>query len=70
MDSSNASNLLISGIYYIFVGLMAFFSLFGVYILIRYGKSIIFSLVLAIVYSIFFLQILAASHATLQSLLA
>jgi hypothetical protein len=70
MDSSNATNLLISGIYYIFVGIMGFFSLFGVYILIRYGKSIIFSLVLAVVFSIFFLQILAASHATLHTLLS
>lgn len=66
----NPTNLLISGIYYVFVGIMGFFSLFGVYILIRYGRSVIFSSVLAIIYSIFFLQILVQSIRTLHTLLS
>ena len=68
--NSTPANLLISGIFYVVVGIMGFFSLFGVYILIRYGKSIIFSLALTILYAIFFLQILAESYATLHTLLS
>jgi hypothetical protein len=67
--NSTPQNLLISGIYYIIVGIMAFFSLFGVYILIRYGKSVIFAFALAILYAVFFLQIFAESYATLHTLL-
>jgi hypothetical protein len=70
MNSSTPTNLLISGIYYVVVGLMGFFSLFGVYILIRYGKSKIFAFVLAILYTFFFLQILAGSYQTLHTLLS
>ena len=66
----NPSNLLIAGIYYILVFFLSLFSVFGVYILIRYGKSKPFSLTLAIVYSIFFLAILAQSYGTLQSMLS
>ena len=69
MTPSSPQNLLISGIYYVIVGFMAFFSLFGVYILIRYGKSVIFSLILTVLYAIFFLQILAESYATLHTIL-
>jgi hypothetical protein len=64
------TNLLISAIFYIAVGLMGFFSLFGVYILIRYGRSAVFALVLSALYAFFFLQILAESIATLHSLLS
>jgi len=66
----SSQNLLISGIYYVVVGIMGFFSLFGVYILIRYGKSVIFALALAILYAVFFLQIFAESYATLHILLS
>jgi hypothetical protein len=67
--NSTPANLLISGIFYVVVGIMGFFSLFGIYILMRYGKSVIFSLALAILYAIFFLQILAESYATLHTIL-
>jgi hypothetical protein len=63
-------NLLISAVYYIAVAIIGFFSLFGVYILIRYGKSIIFGFVLSIVYALFFIQLLAQSLTTLHSLLS
>jgi putative flippase GtrA len=70
MTPSTPANLLISGIYYVVVGIMGFFSLFGVYILLRYGKSVLFSSALAILYAIFFLQILAESYSTLHTLLS
>lgn len=68
--NSTPANLLISGIYYVVVGLISFLSLFGVYILLRYGKSVIFSLALAILYAIFFLQILAETYTTLHTLIS
>jgi 4-amino-4-deoxy-L-arabinose transferase-like glycosyltransferase len=68
--NSTPANLLITGIYYVIVGLMGFFSLFGVYILIRYGKSKIFAFVLAAVYAFFFLEILNGSYQTLHTLLS
>ena len=43
MNLSTPNNLLIAGVYFVLVGIMALFSLFGVYILIRYGKSVPFS---------------------------
>jgi len=63
------ASLIISGIYYVLIVFLALFSIFGVYILIRYGKSRPFSLTLAIIYSLFFLTILFQSYQTLHSLL-
>ena len=68
MDLTNPGNLIIAAIYYILVGIMAFFSIFGVYVLIRYGKSRTLSVVVSIIYIIFFLQILEQSYRTLQSI--
>jgi hypothetical protein len=70
MNFSNPTNLLIAGIYYLLVAFLSFFSIFGVYILIRYGKSTPFAITLAIVYSFFFLKILSESSLTLRLLLA
>ena len=70
MNTSNPANLLIAALYYILVGLLSLFSIFGVYILVRYGKSTPFAIVVSIVYMFFFLQILSQSYQTLQGLLA
>jgi hypothetical protein len=69
MDLSTPANLLVAGIYYLIVGLLTFFSLFGVYILIRYGKSTILSLIVAVLFSLIYLQILAQSYQTLRNIL-
>jgi len=69
MNLSNPANLLIAGVYYVLVGLLSFFSIFGVYVLVRYGKSTPFALTIAVIYSFFFLQILSQSYQTLQTLL-
>ena len=66
MNLSNPSNLLIAGIYYVLVAFLSFFSIFAVYILVRYGKSTPFAITLAIAYSFFFLKIVAESHQTLS----
>lgn len=62
MDFSNFNILLISGVYYILVILISFFSLFGVYILVRYGKSPLLGLGVALIYSFIFVEILINSH--------
>jgi hypothetical protein len=69
MNLSNPNNLLIAGIYFILVGIMSLFSLFGVYILIRYGRSVPFSITLSVLYVFFFLTILFQSYHNLSLLL-
>lgn len=70
MNLSSPTNLLIAGIYYVLVGVLTFFSVFGVYILIRYGKSTPLAFTVAVVYGFLFLTILAQSYSTLNNLLA
>ncbi len=70
MNLSNSTNLLIASIYYILVGLLALFSVFGVYILIRYGKSIPLAVTASVIYAFLFLTILAQSYQTLRGLLS
>lgn len=69
MDFSSPANLLIAGIYYILAAILAFFSVFGIYTLIRYGKSTILALTVSIIYCFLFLIILSTSYKTLQRIL-
>ena len=69
MNLSTPANLLIAGIYYLLAGAMTLFSLFGVYILIRYGKSAITALIVALLYGFIYLEILAQSYSTLKNIL-
>jgi hypothetical protein len=69
MNLSNPTNLLIAGVYYVLVITLSFFSIFGVYTLVRYGKSTPLAFSIAIIYAFFFLKILAESYQTLSSLL-
>ena len=64
------NEILISGIYYFLVAVLSLFSIFGVYILIRYGKSVPFALVVCLVYGFLFLTILAQSYQNLTALLS
>jgi hypothetical protein len=68
MDYSNPANLLIAGIYYVIATLIAFFSIFSVYILLRYGQNRALSLVVSVLYSLFFILLLQQSYSTLQSI--
>lgn len=70
MDTTSPANLLIAGIYYVLAGVLTFFSIFGVYILIRYGKSKTTSLAIAVIYSIIYLKILAESYGTLRAIIS
>ena len=53
-------------IYYVLVGICAFLAIFSVYVLVRYGQSQIFSLVLGLIFVLFFILTLASSYNTLQ----
>ncbi len=70
MNFSNPASLLIAGIYYLLVTVLSFFSIFGVYILIRYAKSRPLAFSVAVVYAFFFLKILSETHQTLTALLS
>lgn len=66
MNLSPIANLIVQGTYYSLVGLMAFFGAFGAYILIRYGEKRLLSLIVSMLFSLFFLVILARSYSALQ----
>ena len=69
MNLSSPQNLLIASIYFVLIGLLTLFSLFGVYILIRYGRSAPLAVAIAVVYALFFIKILSETYSTLQGLL-
>ena len=70
MDFSNPNNLLIAAVYFLLVSVLAFFSLFGVYILIRYGRSTPLALAVSVTYGVIFIKILASTYLLLSSLLS
>lgn len=69
MDLSNYPNLIIAAVYYILAGIMIFFSLFGVYVLNRYGESKMLALFVSALYIVFFMVILTQSYNTLHQIL-
>lgn len=69
MPFNQTISLLTAGLYYIIAGIFLFFSLFTVYILLRYGRSRTIALTVSAAYSIFFLGVLSVSFISLQSLM-
>ncbi|HVY68138.1 MAG TPA: hypothetical protein VHA30_04575 [Patescibacteria group bacterium] len=69
MDYANPANLLITGVYYVLTAALSFFAVFGVYVLIRYGKSRSLALTIAVVFCFLYLQILSQSHQALVAIL-
>ena len=69
MNLSDPSNLIIAAIYYIAAGILSIFSIFGVYLLIRYGKSTLLAFSVCVFYIFIYLSILGSSYAALQALL-
>jgi len=69
MSTINFANLVIAGVYYVLTGFIVFFGIFGVYILIRYGRSIVVALAVNALFIIFFLKILSDSYQTYRSIL-
>lgn len=69
MNLSNPANLLIAGVYYVLVAVLTFFAVFGVYILVRHGKSTPVALLVALIFAFMFVKILSQSHQTLSGIL-
>lgn len=70
MDLSNPVNLLIAGVYWALTGMLIFFSIFSVYILVRYGKHRILTLLISIIYALIFLKIFSGSYSALKQLIS
>jgi len=68
LDSNTFANLVIAGVYYTLTGILVFFAAFGVYVLTRYGRSLLLVLFVNALFILFFLKILSASYQTLHSL--
>ena len=68
MNSSDPTSLIIAAVYYILVSILSFFAIFGIYILIRYGKSSILTLIGSLLFAFFYIKILADSYAMLKGL--
>ena len=69
MNLSTPGNMLIAGVYFVLTAIMSLFSIFGVYILIRYGKSTLLAFSVSVFYAFIFLTILGASYQALLALL-
>jgi len=67
-DPKTILQLILYSAYYIAIGVLAIFSLFGVYLLAAHGRSRLLSLVVSLVYIIFFLSMLGVTEATLHSI--
>jgi hypothetical protein len=63
------AKLIVQAFYYILVVITIFLGIFAVYVLIRYGRSRMFSLILSLVFIFFFLTALSQSYSTLQSII-
>ena len=68
MNTSDPFRLIVSGIYYLAVAILVFFSIFSIYVLLRYGRNRTAGLVICVVYAAFFLTILEQSYRILLSL--
>ncbi len=67
-DTKTILQLILYATYYIAIGVLAIFSLFGVYLLAAHGRNRLISLIVSLVYIIFFLTMLGVSEATLRSI--
>ena len=65
MEDPTLTYYIIAGFYYAIAGMLCFFSVFSVYVLIRHGQSRLTSLIVSLVFGFFFLTILAQSYTTL-----
>ena len=69
MNLANPINLLIAGVYFVIVGILCFFSFFGIYVFVRYGRSTYLTLIISVIFSVFFLKILSETYQSLNLLL-
>ena len=68
MNVSDPIITIISAAYYILAGILTLFSIFSIYVLLRYARSRVLALVICLIYSGLFLTFLGQSHYLLQTL--
>ncbi len=68
MDSASLTHTIVSALYYLFMIPLAVLSTFGIYIYIRYGKTLALTLITSGLYIVVFLVILSTSYNLLQSI--
>ena len=67
-NPKNVMLLILYGVYYITIGALAIFSLFGVYLLAAHGRTRLLSLLVSLVYIMFFLIMLGVTEVTLHGI--
>lgn len=68
MDNADLTHTIVAIIYYALMIPLAVFSAFGIYIFIRYGKTLAFTLITSAIYIIIFLGLFSSSYHLLNSL--
>lgn len=68
MGSTDIIIKVVTIIYYVVVGALSLLSFFSVYILMRYGRNVAVTVIISVLYAIFFLTILGISYRILQTL--
>lgn len=68
MDSGSITTYIVIALYYILIIPLAILSAFGIYIFIRYGKSVMFAMITSLIYIVLFIGLLATSHHLLASI--
>jgi hypothetical protein len=67
MDSATIIHYVVSVIYYVLVIIMAILSAFGIYVFIRYGKTVMLTMIVSLAYIVLFIALLAGSYRLLGS---
>jgi hypothetical protein len=67
-DTANILQFILYSAYYLAIGALAIFSLFGVYLLAAHGRSRLLSLAVSLVYIVIFLSMLGVSQVTLHGI--
>ncbi len=68
MDSVAIIHYVVSAIYYVLVIILAIFSAFCLYIFIRYGKTIMLTMIVSLAYIVLFIILLAGSYRLLSAI--
>lgn len=68
MNFSDPVTLVIASFYFLISGVLTFFSIIAVYVLIRYGRNTLLTLVISLIYIFFFVKLLADSYKTFINL--
>ncbi len=69
LDTAHTFSIILTAAYYIILGIITLFGLFGIYLLITHGRSRLISIITSGVFIFVFLILIITSHNALSSLL-